>query len=161
MAGTFDERMRQLGEDVGSGHLIGSVVVDQVYAMYQHERLDLHHPRGGHARYLAGPLTDHHKEYLQDYADQVLDKELENGRKSLRESMEHLSDRVEVEAPVEFTSLRRSGHPSVTDDGVIHYDRPPKQARLTEAEIRELRRAHSTGWKTINGHPVFVGGGDH
>ena len=29
------------------------------YAAYQHERTDLEHPRGGKAKYLEGPLTEH------------------------------------------------------------------------------------------------------
>lgn len=31
MGGTFDERMAQLAEEVGSGHLVASCEVDQVY----------------------------------------------------------------------------------------------------------------------------------
>jgi hypothetical protein len=35
MAGTFHERIAQLGESVGSGRLVGRITVDQLYAHYQ------------------------------------------------------------------------------------------------------------------------------
>jgi hypothetical protein len=49
--------------------------------------------------------------------------------------MEDLSDAVEQLAPVEFGDLRKSGHPTVKSSGRFVYDRPPKQARLTKAEM--------------------------
>ena len=159
MAGTFDERMKQLGQDIGSGDLKGSVVVDQVYARYQHEGLDLHHPRGGRARFLGAPLMEKAPYYLQHYADAVLDPENEWGRTAIRGDMENLaeSDGVSTQAPVDFSNLRASGHPSVTDDGRLYYDRPPRQRRLSENEIRELKRRHPTGWVMIRGQHVFIG----
>jgi hypothetical protein len=54
--------------------------------------------------------------------------------------VESLSDQVEVQAPVLFYNLRRSGHPSVTLGGALIYDRAPYQPRLTEAQLRALNR---------------------
>lgn len=53
----------------------------------------------------------------------------------------HLSDQVEITAPMFWGNLRESGHPSVDDNGAIVRDQPPKQHRLTEAELRAESRA--------------------
>ena len=136
--GTFSERIDELRKMVGSGKIIAQVTVDQRYAQYQHEHLELHHPRGGTALYLQQPLMENFHSYLEDYAKTVLD---DGGQSAMKRSAEHLSDQVEVRAPVEFNDLRRSGHAQVTQDGRTVYDRPPKQARLTEAELKAKSRA--------------------
>lgn len=135
MRSTFPERTRELRERTGYDHgwLRGSVTVDQVYAHFQHERLDLHHPRGGRARYLASPLEHNAHGYLSDIADSYLD---DGGREAMVRAMEDLSGQVETQAPVEFWDLRRSGHPQVTQGGRTVYDRPPLVRRLTEAELK-------------------------
>jgi hypothetical protein len=138
-AGTFSGRIDELRHRTGSdqGWLRGSVTVDQIYAHFQHERLDLHHPRGGHARYLAGPLESHAHEYLGAIADSYLD---DGGRDAMIRAMEDLSDQVESEAPVEFWDLRRSGHPVVQLGTRTVYDRLPHQHRLTDAELKAKSR---------------------
>jgi hypothetical protein len=139
MSGTFSERIDALRTMTGRGErLTGSCTVDQVYAKYQHERAELHHPRGGGPFYLRNPLMDGYRDYLSDYARTVL---TDGGQPAMRRSMEHLSDQVEIAAPVEFTDLRRSGHPSVTLGGRTVYDRPPKQHRLTAEELKLKGRA--------------------
>lgn len=138
-SGTFSERIDALRTMTGRGaKLSGSVVVDQRYALAQHEHLDWHHPRGGGPKYLERPLMSGYRDYLSDYAKTVL---TDGGQPAMKRSMEHLSDQVELTAPVEFTDLRRSGHPSVTLGGRTVYDRPPKQRRLTEDELRVKSRA--------------------
>jgi len=72
MAGTFTQRIDELEKRLGTGTLTGSVTVDQVYAKYQHERMELHHPKGGQAKYLQAPLMAHFRDYLTDYAKTVL-----------------------------------------------------------------------------------------
>ena len=54
--------------------------------------------------------------------------------------MEHLSDQVKVQAPILFNHLRRSGHPVVTKDGRVIYDREPEVHRLTEEQLRAQSR---------------------
>lgn len=129
---SFVQRTREL-EDMVQGRLRGSVVVDQVYAQYQHERLDLRHPRGGNALYLQQPLFDNRNRYLQNVADTVLK---DGGRNGMIKAMEHLSKQVEKQAPVEFGDLRHSGHPMVREGREITYDRPPLVKRLSEAALR-------------------------
>lgn len=144
MAGTFTERIAELRRMTGMpGDLTGTLIVDQIYAHYQHEGLNLHHPRGGQAKFLEQPLFDHYRLYLANYARTVLD---DGGRKAMAQNMENLSDQVKFHAPWEFNHLRRSGHPTVTLDGVTVYDRPPEVERLTEAQLKALNRLR---WPTL------------
>ena len=139
MTGTAVLRLEHLRDMTGSREqwLRGSVTVDQVYAHYQHEHLDFRHPRGGHALYLQRPLMEHFRGWLDDYARTVL---RDGGQHAMARSMEHLSDQVEIQAPLEWGHLRRSGHPEVRTAVRHVYDRPPKQHRLTRAEIRYYNR---------------------
>jgi hypothetical protein len=149
VASTFSDRIDALKAMVGTGDLTGKVVCDQAYARAQHENLNWAHPRGGQALYLSQPLLENHPRYLQAYADHLLE---DGGEASLAESMENLAEDggVAVRAPVLYANLRASGHPSVTSDGVTVYDRPPRQHRLSEEELKALYRAH---------HPVPDRGG--
>jgi hypothetical protein len=99
--------------------------------------LSLHHPRGGHAKFLEQPLFAHYRDYLGDYAATVLK---DGGRGAMRRSMEHLSSELKVNAPVLFNHLRRSGHPIVVLDGRVIYDREPEVHRLTEAQLKAQSR---------------------
>jgi len=130
---SFATAMKELREKVGTGRLTGSVTVDQVYAHYQHEHPEFHHPRGGEAFFLQTPFYDYYRTYLTSFARSVL---RDGGKGSLMSSMEHLSDQVEVKAPVEFADLRRSGHPQVSLNGHVIKDREPKVHRLTKEELR-------------------------
>jgi hypothetical protein len=139
MTGTFSERIAELRHMVGDGQrLQGSVTCDQRYAKYQHEHMELHHPRGGSAKYLERPLMDGYRAYLNDYARTVLH---DGGQPAMKRSMEHLSDQVEVTAPREWGDLMRSGHPQVTQGERTIYDRAPKAARLTAEELKAKSRA--------------------
>jgi hypothetical protein len=143
MTSTFSERIDELRKTVGNGQkLSGSVVVDQIYAHYQHEGLNLHHPRGGGPKFLEKPLMDGYRDYLGDYARTVL---ADGGQPAMKRSAEHLSDAVELTAPVEFSDLRQSGHPSVTLGGRTVYDREPKVARLTAEELKAKSRLRWAG----------------
>ncbi len=135
--GTFSERIDELRKMVGSGKIVARVTCDQAYAHAQHEHAEYHHPRGGKAFYLQEPLMENYHAYLEDYAKTVL---TDGGQPAMKRAAEHLSDQVEMHAPVEFNDLRRSGHPQVEADGHVVYDRPPKQARLTEAELKAKSR---------------------
>lgn len=138
MPGDFFERIEELIENVGDGTLRGSVEVDQVYAHVQHEDLSYEHPRGGGPKYLEQPLHTNHRDYLQRVADATLDPE--GPASGMAEAMESLSSEVAVHAPVEFGDLRESGHPKVTSQGEVVFDRPPAAHRLTDAELRAKSR---------------------
>jgi hypothetical protein len=138
MTDRFADRIAELRAQTRSGErLRGSVTIDQAYAHYQHERLDLHHPRGGGPLYLTRPLFEHAGDYLAAIARTYLD---DGGRREMARSMEHLSDAAELAAPWEFGDLIHSGHPQVHAGEELVYDRPPKRHRLTEAELRAKSR---------------------
>jgi hypothetical protein len=140
MTGTFQAKMDQLDAIVGHGEVEGKVIVDQVYAKYQHEGLDLKHPAGGGPKYLGGPLLIQHREYYGRIADRLLDA---GPIGPMIANVEDLSLQVFENAPIEFGDLRASGHPSVKDGGAMVYDRAPNCHRLTREELRakgDLRR---------------------
>jgi len=140
VTGDFKARLDQLREMTGSreGTVRASVTVDQVYAHFQHEHLELHHPRGGHAKFLERPFMEHYREYLAAYARTVLRN---GGHEALKQSMEDLSDQVELAAPREWGDLMKSGHPKVELGERTVYDREPKVHRLTDEELKAKSRA--------------------
>jgi hypothetical protein len=141
MSGIFERRMEELRRKTGSasGWLVGSVIVDQVYAHYQHEGLDLHHPRGGQAKYLTAPLLHNFRSYLAHIARTALD---DGGQGEMIHAVEDLAGNggVATHAPVEFGDLRKSGHPSVRLGERVIFDREPHVRRLTEAELAAKSR---------------------
>lgn len=122
---------------VGEGNLTGKLVVDQVYAKYQHERADLVHPRGGGPFYLRRPLHDHYQDYLARVARSFLGG---NPEREMAECMESLNTQMASAAPLELSNLRKSGNPQVYSRGRKVYDRSAVQRRLTPTELRLLRR---------------------
>ena len=112
---------------------------------YQHEHPEFKHPRGGQAFYLQEPLYEATDRYIQAVADAMLDLERDLAD-TVFDQMKDLVRQVEVRAPVEFTNLRRSGHATVTERGVVIRDQPPEQDRLTDAELKALS-------KLRGGHP--------
>lgn len=89
--GDFAERMDQLSAQVGEGFCVGKVVVDQIYAKYQHEDLALKHPRGGQAKYLTTPLFLNRFAYLTEVAKTCL---TDGGIRGMAVAMEHLAGGV-------------------------------------------------------------------
>lgn len=143
MAGDFASRLEELIESVGEGKLTGSVVVDQVYAKYQHERMDLKHPNGGQAKYLSGPLLEQMRGYVGRLAQNVLRGSLDG---AMAANMEDLSKQVFEKAPREFWDLRESGHPRVlNNEGMPVYDRAPVVHRLSKGELKVKDRLRSQG----------------
>jgi hypothetical protein len=144
MSGDFSKRITELRTTVGKRRISGSVVVDQVYAHYQHAHLEFHHPRGGKALYLQAPLMENYRRYLDYYAGTVLD---DGGVRAMIHAVEDLAGigGVFTFAPREFEDLRNSGHPSVTHDDRKIYDRSAHQHRLSEAELKVKSRLRYMG----------------
>jgi hypothetical protein len=141
VASTFGARLDELKAMVGSGDLVGTVEVSQIYAQVQHEHLEWSHPRGGQALYLQAPLMENYGKYLRGYADRLLE---DGGEQALVDAMEDLAEDggVATRAPVLYSNLRASGHPKVVSGEVTIYDRPPRQHRLSEEELRAIYREH-------------------
>ena len=147
MTGTAAARLTDLLHRNGSadGLLRGSVEIDQIYAHYQHERLDLRHPRGGGPKFLERPLMERYPRYLEMIAHDYLGG---GARRSMARAMEDLSDAAELASPWEFGDLMHSGHPEVRRGERVTYDRPPKRHRLTAAELRAKTRMR---WASLPG----------
>jgi hypothetical protein len=141
---TIHERLAELRHRTDLGErLHGQVVMDQVYAHYQHEHLEFRHPRGGGPLYLTRPLMEHYAGWLLSIARSWQD---DGGKRAMQHAMEDLSDRAEIAAPWEFVDLARSGSPRVDVGQRTVYERPPKQHRLTE---RELKLKDRLRWRTL------------
>lgn len=115
---------------VGSGTITARLEVDQPYAQRQHEELEWSHPRGGQAKYLEGPLLRSYSQLMQLAANALVTESGSDIVGGMTKVAEHMSDMVEESAPRLDNLLRYSGHPSVEEDGIVHYDRPPKVARI-------------------------------
>lgn len=144
--GTFGAHIDVLEERVGHGHLVGRVVVDQVYAKYQHEGLDLKHPGGGKALYLRDPLYKRYPDILRQIAAELLDRGPDSG---MQHGVESISMGVYEQAPIEFGDLKNSAHPSVESNGTLIYNRPPLHDRLSKEALREKSRLRSLGFGRI------------
>ena len=90
--------------------------------------------------YLQQPLMENYRKYLTDYSAQVLK---DGGKGAFIDAAENLAEEggVATRAPVEFGDLRASGHPTVTSDGEVIYDRPPRQHRQTTDELKAKDKA--------------------
>jgi hypothetical protein len=148
MVSTFFDRIDDLAEQVGVGSLQMKVVVDQVYAHYQHEGVSMHgrpltHPHGGQDFYLRDPLYNKIDERMQKLADATLSEDGSKLKSAMIDAAEELSEDVFELAPKEFNDLAESGHPSVTDDGATIYDRPPRVGRLSEEQLKAKSRERS------------------
>lgn len=142
--GSFFERIDDLTERVGDGHLVGDVHVDQVYAFNQHEgywvtgpnagkRLD----NGGHLHYLSGPLFAHADQYFGEIADRLLD---DGPVEPMINNVKNLVTQVLINAPTRFDNLRRSAAGTVTDNGDVAWHQPAEVPRLTAEELAAERR---------------------
>jgi hypothetical protein len=136
------EGAKKVRDRVGKGKLQGKLVVDQVYARYQHERLDLKHPRGGYPKYLWLSLLIHRGEYLKTLATDILEVGAAEGMKKAVEAQDR---KLSHYAPVLFNNLRDSGNPQVWDNGSKVYDRAARQPRMTEQQLKAHRRGRTGG----------------
>lgn len=132
--GTFTRGIDHLLADLAD-HTTGRVEVDQVYAHYQHEHPEFHHPDGGGAFYLRDPLLGKGRRYLEQIAHNAIGPHGLGIRQAMIDAMEDLSLEVYMRAPWEFGDLRASGHPVVEEDGLPVYDRKPNCARLDPEEL--------------------------
>jgi len=140
MGGTFGTRIQHLRDQVGSGHVVGTVEVDQVYAAWQHWHPEFDHPDGGGPYYLQKPLFSSLGEFMRRLADRAVTQDGSDVGGAMIDNMESLSQSVYTQAPWEFGDLRASGHPKVTHHGMTIYDRAPLAPRQTPSELAEKKR---------------------
>lgn len=78
------------------------------YALYVHEDTQAHHPRGGTSHYLVRPLLEATPQMAQEIAADV-----QRGAslpQAMRQTGEVVMTRMKETTPVEFGTLRESGH---------------------------------------------------
>jgi hypothetical protein len=139
--GTFSEGIDRLLAQTPDRIKMG-VTVDQVYAHYQHEHPEFHHPDGGGAFYLRDPLYGKMGKWMSSIARGLIRQDGLHLRQGMIDVAEDLSLEVYQRAPWEFGDLRASGHPWVEEDGTRVYDRKPQCDRLSPDELKiksELR----------------------
>lgn len=141
--GTFEARTAELADMVGAGDLTGKVTVDQLYAQFQHEGLDLRHSQGGQAKFLEAPLFANAADYVRSLSKDVLTGGLVE---AMTDNMEHLSRQVYELAPIDFGDLKASAAPRVIDGGTVAYNRPANVHRLTDEELDAKRYVKSLGF---------------
>lgn len=124
MADTFNRKIDELARRVGPGYITAKCVVDQPYAQNQHQSVWFKHTNG-RAFYLGAPLLENSLDLVASIARSVLTPSGPMIRLRMIEIAEALARYVLENAPKETGQLSLSGHPSVTDNGVIIYDRPP------------------------------------
>ena len=127
----------ELQRRVGEGTLRGLVVLDQVYAKYQHERMDLRHPRGGQAKFMELTIAIRSSVWMGWLAEATLDGDLV---RVMADCMEDLDDMMKVLIPTELGVLKNSGNPRVLDEFRMVYNRPARWRRLTDSELNALRK---------------------
>jgi hypothetical protein len=135
--GDFARSMDLLIEQA-SGKWRASCEVDQVYAHYQEVHAEFRHPRGGQAFYLRDSL------YLGNHgrtiASLLLSEDGLDPAGALTRVAEDIAKSVVRLAPREFHDLRMSGHPKVTRDGNVVYDRAPYVRRLSTSQLKGKSR---------------------
>lgn len=134
-SGSFDEGVDRFLATLPD-KVKGFVEVDQVYAHYQHEHPEFHHPDGGEAFYLTTPLFGKVGKFMATLARSAITPRGSDIVDGMMDAMEALSLEVYERAPWEFADLRASGHPYVMADGAIVRDRPPNCHRLSKAELK-------------------------
>jgi hypothetical protein len=122
--GDFTERMLQIKEQVGRGHLVAHCVVDQAYAQNQHQTVTFNHD-DGRPFYLGAPMMESYLEWFMQIARKAITEDGSDIESAMIDIAEAMSQAVFDNAPRVIEELATSGHPFVERDGVIIYDRPP------------------------------------
>lgn len=84
---------------------IGSEIsFNTVYAEYQHEHVELHHPRGGHAKYLEAAVKQY-SGLFEEYVGTRVKKALETGRPRSGETAAEMIARETEDAVGAFAEI--------------------------------------------------------
>lgn len=137
--GSFEQRMRELSDLVGTGKIQTKIRVDQAYAARQ-ERSDFYeHPRGGKAHALRDALFEKHRAHHQRVAQELFRG---NVQVLFIRLGEDVANQYSLDAPIELNNLRRSAAVTALANGRTIYKRPAGQRRLTRRELNSRVRAH-------------------
>jgi hypothetical protein len=139
------EGIKLLRERTAGPKVVNTVVVDQVYAKYQHESLDFRHPRGGRAKYLEAPLYEGFYDSITEFSVGLLRVEEETAGRRWAGTGRALVRAVGTEAPLEFGDLRRSAGLTTREGSKIIVEEPASQPRLSDLELDAKKRMKSMG----------------
>lgn len=137
--GEFNKRLRELSNIVGDKKIELKVVVNQAYAKFQHESLDLKHPHGGGGKFLTRALFSEYRSVMRGVARDAYRRY--GIVSAMTVGSERIARGVYQNAPHEFNDLRNSAAPSVKDRGRFVYNRPPVVKRLTQSQLKAKDRA--------------------
>jgi hypothetical protein len=126
----FDRRMAHLEREVGWGKITAKCVVNQPYAQNQHQTDHFRHTNG-RSHYLGGPLLEHAFELIEGLARAAITPLGTDIHGEMVDIAETMSRYVWENAPKDTGRLSMSGHPSVSDNGRLIYDRPAIAPRMT------------------------------
>jgi hypothetical protein len=145
MARRAVDGIQELIERTGGPTIKATVTVNQPYAQDQHETLFYRHPRGGKAKYLESPLFEGYYEWIQRFADNLLERNTTAEREWSKVGRA-LKDEVPQHAPVEFGDLRQSAALTVKVGSKVVVEEPPMQGRLSEAELDAKDHLRHRSW---------------
>ncbi len=159
---SFDEAVDELKAIVGHGVLEAEISVNQVYAHWidgtpdqipgrsKHKfSVEFDHPHGGEAQFLSGQIPEKRDSTFAEWAREALRGGLV--RSTIRIALE-MRDQVFMRAPVEFGMLHNSTSIKVSDHGEPVFYTPALVPRLSEAEIKAIRRAGDAGTRRTLPH---------
>ena len=115
--GTFDERIRHLEDEVGEGKITAGIVVHQPYAADEHVERHYKHPRGGKSHYIEDPFFASLLYNLRQIAQDVIVPHGSRIQEAMKDIAKGFNDHLAVNAPVDTSTLRRSGNVYVDDNG--------------------------------------------
>lgn len=131
MTESFDQRIKYLSTEVGTGHIVAGCTVDQPYAQNQHETESFRHTVG-RSHYLGGPLMENAFNFIDGMARAVITSEGSRIRDEMEDIAEDMARAVQINAPKDpdfGDVLANSANPWVDDNGIRTYDRPSKASR--------------------------------
>jgi hypothetical protein len=136
--GTFIRRTEKLQERIGSGKVQAGVRVDQIYAQYQHERMDLKHYGIGGPKFLSTALMQNHVKWLEQIGRHLYSP------LGVNHWMERIAINMASESkrrtPMFLSDLRKSHEARVKEHGRFIYRDGTVRPRLHKSELRAKAR---------------------
>lgn len=136
--------LQDLIDRTAGPRVVARVKVDQIYAKYQHESLDLRHS-SGQAKYLEAPLFENAGQIVQKFANRVLVRGTNTAVEWGKHVGQPVHGYVKRFAPKMFGDLSQSASLTVKEGSAVVYSIPATQQRLTKVQLRakdKLRGRH-------------------
>lgn len=132
--------IQDLIDRTGGPKVVARVKVDQIYAKYQHESLDLKHTTG-QAKYLEAPMFENAPRLMQNFANRLLVRGTNTAREWGRHVGQPVHGYVRKFAPKLFGDLGQSASLTVKEGNTIVSSIPAIQNRLNKAQLKAKDKA--------------------